>query len=588
VPDVEEINGTVDYDPEIYDGYITSQVLLPKGDEFKVGTVVQRKMDADGNPTGKGNTNPILDTREYKVEFPDGEVLEYSANIIAENLYSQIDSEGRRYLLMESILDHKSDASAISKDDEFFELKGRRVQKKTTKGWKLCIQWRDGSTSWEPLATVKESNPIEVAEYAVANKIATQPAFSWWVPFTLKKRTRIIAAVNNRYHQRTHKFGIQVPKSVAEALAIDQETGTKFWSDAIALEAKNVDVAFQDLAPHQSVPVGYQFVKCHMIFDVKVGSLKRKARYVAGGHMTEPPAAATYASVVSRESVRIGLLLAALNGLEILSGDIQNAYLTSPCNEKIYTILGPEFGHRKGTKSLVVRALYGLKSAGASFRNHLAKCLSHLGYESSRGDPDVWFRPAEKPVTKEEYYEYLLVYTDDILAISMNPKEILTRLNRFFLFKPDSIHPPDDYLGTKIKKTVLPNGIEAWGQSSSHYVQRAVETLEKWMELNQYKLVRKAPTPMATDYRPELDVSPTLDNEDANYYQSLIGILRWAVEIGRIDITTEVSMLSAHMAMPREGHLYAVFRVFSYLKQKHNSRLVFDPTYPRINASQFK
>jgi hypothetical protein len=133
----------------------------------------------------------------------------------------------------------------------------------------------------------------------VANKIATQPAFSWWVPLTLKKRTQIIAAVNNRYHQRTQKFGIQVPKSVAEALAIDQETGTNFWSEAIASEATNVDVAFQNLAPHQSVPVGYQFVKCHMIFDFKVGSLKRNARYVAGSHMTKPPAAATYyASVI--------------------------------------------------------------------------------------------------------------------------------------------------------------------------------------------------------------------------------------------------------------------------------------------------
>jgi hypothetical protein len=103
----------------------------------------------------------------------------------------------------------------------------------------------------------------------------------------------------------------------------------------------------------------YPFVKCHLIFDVKVGSLKRKARYVAVGHMTEPPAAVTYASVVSRESVQIGLLIAALSDLNILSADIQKAYLTSPCQEKIYIELGPEFGpNRQGRKSLVVLALY--------------------------------------------------------------------------------------------------------------------------------------------------------------------------------------------------------------------------------------
>ena len=88
-----------------------------------------------------------------------------------------------------------------------------------------------------------------------------------------------------------------------------------------------------------------------MIFDVKAGSLKRKARYVAGGHMTEPPSALTYASVVSRESIRIGLLVAALNDLDVFSADIQNAYLTSPCEEKILNVLGQEFGpHRQERK----------------------------------------------------------------------------------------------------------------------------------------------------------------------------------------------------------------------------------------------
>jgi hypothetical protein len=81
-------------------------------------------------------------------------------------------------------------------------------------------------------------------------------------------------------------------------------------------------------------------VKCHIIFDVKM-DLTRKARYVAGGHMTAPPTALTYASVVSRESVRIMLTVAALNGLEVLSSDIQNAYLTAPTKEKIWTTCGP-------------------------------------------------------------------------------------------------------------------------------------------------------------------------------------------------------------------------------------------------------
>jgi hypothetical protein len=84
-----------------------------------------------------------------------------------------------------------------------------------------------------------------------------------------------------------------------------------------------------------------------------------------------------------------------------------------------------------------------LKSAGPAFRNHLANCLGHLGFASSKGDPDVWFYPATK-VNGEMYYEYLLVYTGDILAIGEYPKAILTKRNKYFKLKPDSTHPPDD------------------------------------------------------------------------------------------------------------------------------------------------
>lgn len=73
--------------------------------------------------------------------------------------------------------------------------------RKTTKGWYLCVEWKDGSTSCEQLADLKESNPVEVADYAVAHGIDTEPAFIWWVPYTTKRRDGIIAAVNKRYHK---------------------------------------------------------------------------------------------------------------------------------------------------------------------------------------------------------------------------------------------------------------------------------------------------------------------------------------------------------------------------------------------------
>jgi hypothetical protein len=145
--------------------------------------------------------------------------------------------------------------------------------------------------------------------------------------------------------------------------------------------------------------------------------------------------------------------------------------------------------------------LYCLKLAGESFRNNLENCLGHLGITSSRGDPDDWFLPDQKS-NGDEYYEYLFVYTDDILAIGVDPKDKLMKLETYFKLKPDSIHPPDDCLGTKIKKTLLHNGASAWGKSSSHYVRNAAKNLEEWMVKEGRKLPKKAPTPMSSTYKP--------------------------------------------------------------------------------------
>ncbi len=102
-----------------------------------------------------------------------------------------------------------------------------------------------------------------------------------------------------------------------------------------------------------------------MIFDIKMEDFRRKAQLVAGGHMTDVPPTITYSSVVGRETVWIALTLAALNDLEVKVADIMNAYVTAPTEEKIWTILGPEFGDDQGKKAVIVCALSGLKSAGA-------------------------------------------------------------------------------------------------------------------------------------------------------------------------------------------------------------------------------
>lgn len=579
-----------EFTPEALDEYLSAELRLPHGGDYAHARVTGRKRDSEGNPIGLRNANPILDTRVYEVEFPDGSTDAFSANIIAENLFSQIDDEGHAYQILKEITDHrKDDLTAIPKDDGFFITKsGRKQARHTTIGWELLVEWKDGTTSWIPLKELKNSNPVEVAEYAVANKIAEEPAFAWWVRHTLRRRDRIIKKVKTRYWRRTHKFGIELPKTVDEALRIDLRTGTDFWTKAIEKEMKNVMPAFE-FRDDNTVPIGYKHIDCHLIFDVKT-DLTRKARYVAGGHQTDPPKESTYSSVVSRDSVRIAFTLAALNGLDVLAGDVQNAYLNAPTTERCYTTAGMEFGKdRCGRPVLIVRALYGLKSSGARWRDHMAATLRDAGFEGSKADPDVWMRKAVKP-DGFKYWEYVLCYSDDLLVMSHDPKSVMDFLSKRYTMKEGSVREPTDYLGAQVRKFTIDGDDgpdECWALSSDLYVKRAIADVETELGQAGKGLKTKVPTPLSSGYRPELDVSPELDERRASYFQGLIGVLRWMVELGRVDIMVGVSMLSRYLAMPRTGHLEETLHIFAYLKAHPKSAMVMDDSVPRFDESRF-
>jgi len=260
---------------------------------------------------------------------------------------------------------------------------------------------------------------------------------------------------------------------------------------------RNVRPAFEVWdKPEDDIPVGYQKIKCHLIFDIKMGeNFRRKARFVAGGHTTETPPTLTYSSVVSRDSVCIALLVAALNDLDILSCDIQNAYLTADCCERIYTISGNEFGSECGTIMLAKKALYGLKSSGAAFRAHLAEALHDLGYASSKGDPDIWIRPATKG-NGATYYEMMLVYVDDLICISHDPKATMHGIQHTFKLKGDKIEPPSDYLGATLEHHTI-DGQPCWVMSSTKYVEAAIKNVEDYLASIKERLPTRCSTPLS-------------------------------------------------------------------------------------------
>ena len=591
--DVTDARGLLINQQPMYDKFLNLELQLHNGMAAKV---MKRITGESGEQVGLYDDNPMLNSIMYEVEFDDGQIKEYSATAIAENILSQVDDDGFSSPMFRAIVGHRKNDNAVGKNDRYVQDRhGRKRPRKTTKGWELEVLWSNGSNSWIELKHLKESNPVDVAEYAVASKIDKEPAFSWWVKYTLRKRDAIISAVRARARKVTHKYGIELPTSVEHAYELDQKNGNTFWRDAIQKEMYELGRAIEIKGEEVTrAPPGWSQVSGHIVWDVKM-DFTRKMRWVLDGHKTPDPIYSNFAGVVSRESVRIVLTYAALNDLDVCAADIRNAYLQAPSSRKDYIICGPEFGlENVGRIGLIHRALYGGKTAGRDFRNHLRSCMHFMGFVSCPADPDVWMRPAEKE-SGEKYWEYLLLYTDDALCVSEHPERTLRNdLGRYFQLKEESIGPPKIYLGGSIRKVELETGVKAWAFGSAQYVQAAVKNVEKYLSEQQqsgddrFSVPKRVRSPMRTSYRPELDTSAVLGSKEASYYQSLIGVLRWIVELGRVDIVIECSMMSSYVTMPRVGHLEQVLNIFGYLKSHHNAELVFDPTPQEIDEDAFR
>lgn len=220
----------------------------------------------------------------------------------------------------------------------------------------------------------------------------------------------------------------------------------------------------------------------------------------------------------------------------------------------------------------------------------MATTIRMANFENCPADPDVWMRPAVKP-NGDKYWEYILCYVDDVLVLSHDPRKILDHLERHYTLKEGSTKEPDMYLGAKIEKYKIQGSDDPtktrWAMSSDLYIKRAVADVEAELLRVGDRLTSTVSTPLSSGYRPELDTTRELDAKRANYYQGLIGVLRWACELGRVDILHPVSLMSSYLACPREGHLEQVFHTFAYLKKYDRSSMVFDDTLPEVDDSSF-
>lgn len=280
----------------------------------------------------------------------------------------------------------------------------------------------------------------------------------------------MISVAISRVKRTTHIYGIEVPTSMVHAQSIDKINNNTLWMDALSLEMNTIDVAFNFKQQGASAPPSYSKRSGQFIWDVKM-DFTRKARWVKNGHLTCDPETSNFDRVVSQERIKIVLTYADLNSLNVCAAYIKSAYLQVSPSEKHHIICGDVFGtDKKGRIAVIIRALYGWKTARSDYWKHTCACMNKRCFNSCCGDLDLWQREAIKS-DGTKYWEYCCLYVDDFLVISENPENIIREeISKYWILIEKWIGEPKLYLGNKVSKVTLENDVICWSFSSSQYV----------------------------------------------------------------------------------------------------------------------
>jgi hypothetical protein len=391
---------------------------------------------------------------------------------------------------------------------------------------KVKVLWSNGEETWVRVDALLVDEPIILTEYARKNRLQSQPHWKWTIDYAnLEEEALAIAQVfkvSSRMDKQ-YKFGIEVPRSVKDAVRLDKINNNKLWQEAIEKELNQINEykTFRVLEEGETLPNEYKRLPYHIVFDVKF-DLRRKARLVAGDNFMDPPKEDVYSGVVSMDMIRLGFMLAKMNDLQICAADIGNAFLYGKTSKKCYIVAGPEFGEFQGQKLIIHKGLYRLRTSAARFHEHLAAKLRRMGYKPSRANADLYMKDCG------DHYEYLATYVDDILSFSRDPMKVIEELKKDYILK--GIGEPMFYLGGDIEQLG-----QAWKQegiecalSASTYIKNSV----KKVEIMVGKTLRQHKSPMEEAYHPELDDSPLLPALKASQYRTLIGMANWMIVLG--------------------------------------------------------
>ena len=496
----------------------------------------------------------------------------------------------------------------------FRKIVGHKRNLKSREIPQILILWESGEITYEPITTIYDADPFLVAQYAQDAGLIEE-----WQKrcprLKLRKHAKNAKKMFRRINQSKLKsfkdspiymFGVKVPRNHKQAVKFDQDNGNRLWQEA---EEKEINQMFEyrvfDDRGHKSrakAPPGYKQITLNMVYACKHDG-RRKARIVAGGHLTDDPIESVYSGVVSLRGIRLVVFLSELNEMDVYQTDIGNAFLEAKTSEKVYVIAGAEFGPRADHLFVIVGSLYGLKTSAKRFHEVLSDVLREMGFSPCPAEPDIWMRPVNAdgtPMTQDQikaedpaftyegvgraiyggHYEYVATYIDDLTIGSKNPQAIIDYLEEQanFLLK-----------GTERIKYLL--GCDYWRENDGtlcsapkKYIEKMQDTYERLF--GEPPIPRKSP--MDANAHPELDTTEFCEEEEKMIYQSLIGAVQWVISLGRFDIAVHVMTLGSFRCAPRTGHLEAVKRLYGYLTQMDQGTIRYRTEMPDLSDMEFE
>ena len=437
----------------------------------------------------------------------------------------------------------------------------------------LKVQFNDGPKKWMTMDELQLADPFLAVNHVMNNPKIADEDKQWMQSYLSfdEEAVQMVQAHKAAIKEGAkYKFGVEVPASTKKALEMDRKNGNKARQESIDLELKQIKEyeVFKVLKEGEPLPPGFKRIPYHLVFDVKFDG-RLKSRLVAGGHRSpDVPKEEVFSPVVSMEAVRLGFLMAKMNGLKVCAGDVGNAFLHGITREKLYIVAGEEFGPELAGKRLIIdKSLYGLKSSAARYHEHLSHTLRKMGYKPSLADPDLWMKKHE-----DGHWEYIARYVDDVISFSKDPMKVMKQL--MDTYKMKGVGKPRYYLGGD----VLELG-EEWNKDGLFHAFSAQTYLENCLPKTAELLditYKKRHTPFDENYHAEQDESPLVSPDRITLYRSMIGSLNWVLTLGRFDIAYALSTLSRYNNAPREGHFHALKRVFDYLNTHKGGQIVLD------------